>query len=178
MTAGVLAAKSSLQEAVRRFDAFQAHARLAEAHAELDEGSPAKSEPSKINEIIPNSNRLPTEERLRIDAIRSFVLRNYDAAIANYTRLAELEPNDAGRWLDVGRAEEAAAAAGQPRRTTKKPRCWTRIMRPLICGWVQVAGRPVVFKKGSAVLTRPPACIAPGIRRRARLKPSFDEACC
>ena len=108
-----VAARSLLQEAVNGFPQFaQAHLRLAEAHIELDEELAAKNALLRFNELVPDVGRLPQEEQLRVSAIRSFVLRNYRSAAQNYTKLADLQPADAGRWLDVGRAEEAAALRG------------------------------------------------------------------
>ena len=108
-----VAARSLLVEAVRRFPDFpQAYSRLAEAHSELDEESQAKTALLKVDELVRKFGEPPSDDRLRIDAIRAFVLRDYPTSIARYTRLAELRPNDAGRWVDVGRAEEAAALRG------------------------------------------------------------------
>jgi tetratricopeptide (TPR) repeat protein len=102
-------ARSLLTDAVTRFPAFpDAYSRLAEAHSELDEESHAKTALLRVDELVGDLGDLPREERLRVEAIRSFVLRQYDDAVARYRELADARPDDPGRWIDVGRAEEAA----------------------------------------------------------------------
>jgi len=102
-------ARSALIEAVRLSPEFiQAHLRLAEAKAELDDNGGAQEALLQVNALLPSAARLPHEDQLRLDAVRSSVLRDHDRAIAAYRQLAELSPNTASVWLDVGRAEEAA----------------------------------------------------------------------
>jgi tetratricopeptide (TPR) repeat protein len=102
-------AGSLLSEAVTRFPALPAaYSRLAEAHSELDQESHAMAALLRVDELVRDLGDLPREERLRVEAIRSFVLRQYDDAAARYLELAELRPDDPGRWVDVGRADEAA----------------------------------------------------------------------
>lgn len=102
-------AQSALIEAVRISpDYIQAHLRLAEAKAELDDGFGAQEALLRVNALLPANARLPREDQLRFDAVRSFVLRDHEQAIEAYRQLAEREPGVASRWLDVGRAEDAA----------------------------------------------------------------------
>lgn len=102
-------AQSALIEAVRISpDYIQAHLRLAEAKAELDDGLGAQEALLRVNALLPANARLPREDQLRLDAVRSFVLRDHERAIDAYRQLAEREPGVASRWLDVGRAEDAA----------------------------------------------------------------------
>lgn len=102
-------AQSALIEAVRISpDYIQAHLRLAEAKAELDDGLGAQEALLRVNALLPANARLPREDQLRLDAVRSFVLRDHERAIDAYRQLAEREPGVASRWLDVGRAENAA----------------------------------------------------------------------
>jgi len=102
-------AQSALLEAVRISpDFIQAHLRLAEAKAELDDSMGAQEALLRVNQLLPADARLPREDQLRLDAVRSFVLREHERAIAAYEQLAEREPEVASRWLDVGRAEDAA----------------------------------------------------------------------
>lgn len=102
-------AQSALIEAVRiNPDYIQAHLRLAEAKAELDDGLGAQEAVLRVNALLPANARLPREDQLRLDAVRSFVLRDHERAIDAYRQLADRAPGVASRWLDVGRAEDAA----------------------------------------------------------------------
>jgi tetratricopeptide (TPR) repeat protein len=103
-------AAAALGEAVRLFPDYPlAYARLAEAHAEMDDDHAAAQDLVRVAELIPDKSRLPREERLRLDAIQSLVLGDIDAAVRAYRELAERRSNDAGAWVDLGRAQEAAA---------------------------------------------------------------------
>ena len=101
-------ARKALEEAVRVSPEFVlAHLRLAEAQAELDNASGARESLLTVDGLLRNA-RLQKEDQLRLDAVRWSVLRDHPKAIAAYQQLADLEPTDASRWLDVGRAEDAA----------------------------------------------------------------------
>ena len=98
----------ALTEAVRiHRDYPQAYARLAEAQTELDEEQEAQASLVRASAYEAGS-RLAEDERLRLVAISSLVLREFGSAIAAYQSLADLRPRDAGVWLDLGRAQEAA----------------------------------------------------------------------
>ena len=56
---------------------------------------------------MPDESRLPTDEGLRVRAVRGLVLHNPDAAITAYRELTSRHPDDAGAWVDLGRAQEA-----------------------------------------------------------------------
>jgi tetratricopeptide (TPR) repeat protein len=100
-------ARLALQEAVNKSPEFiLGHLRLAEAEASLDNDTDAQQH--LLHVVVPSNVRLPKEEQLRLDAVRASVLRQHDRAIAAYQELATLAPADPSRWLDVGRAEEAA----------------------------------------------------------------------
>ena len=100
-------ARLALLEAVAKSpDFIQAHLRLAEAEANLDNDADAQKH--LIQVVVPPNARLQREDQLRLDAVRASVLRQHDRAIAAYQQLANLAPTDASRWLDVGRAEDAA----------------------------------------------------------------------
>ncbi|MCR4373998.1 MAG: hypothetical protein NUW22_04050, partial [Acidobacteria bacterium] len=102
-------AQSALVEAVRISpDYIQAHLRLAEAKAELDDDLGAQEALLRVNALLPANARLPREDQLRLDAVRSFVLRDHERAIDAYRQLADRAPGVASRWLDVGRAEDGA----------------------------------------------------------------------
>ena len=103
-------ASTALGEAVRLFPDYPlAYARLAEARAELDDGRAAAEDLVRVSERVPDTSRLPPDERLRLDAIRSLVVGEVDAAVGAYRQLANRRPDDAGAWVDLGRAQEAAA---------------------------------------------------------------------
>jgi tetratricopeptide (TPR) repeat protein len=102
-------AKASLQEAVRRYPQYvQAYARLAEAQSELDDNAGAKDALVQVGVLVPDRTRLPLDDQLRLEAAQSSVLRKHDDAIRAYRELAAGQSSDAGTWVDLGRAEEAA----------------------------------------------------------------------
>jgi tetratricopeptide (TPR) repeat protein/predicted Ser/Thr protein kinase len=106
-------ARASLEEAIRLFpDDALAYSRLAEACAELDDDAAAQVALLRVAGL---NARLPGDERLRLDAVRSLVLRDYDQAIKAFTTLLARHPTDAGLHVDAGRAVEAAGNAGQAR---------------------------------------------------------------
>jgi tetratricopeptide (TPR) repeat protein len=101
-------ARTSLEEAVRKFDGYAlAYFRLAEACSELDDAFSANKALVTASSLI-RSIGLRREEKLRITAIESGVLRKHDSAIAAYRELAGMYERDAAAWLDLGRAQEAA----------------------------------------------------------------------
>jgi tetratricopeptide (TPR) repeat protein len=108
-------ARAALEEAVRLFPNFpQAYSRLAEACAELDDENAAQEALLRLSALAPE-NRLPADERLRVEAVRSTVLREHEAAIKAYAALVDRHPNDAGLRVDAGRAQEAAGHLGPAR---------------------------------------------------------------
>ncbi|MEO5897514.1 MAG: protein kinase [Vicinamibacterales bacterium] len=105
-------ASRAFETALRQFPGYTlAYIRLAEARAELDDQRLAQD--SLLRAQIPT--RLAKAERLRIDAIRSLLIRDVDAAIASYSQLTQLNPADAGTWLDLGRAQETAGLRSDAR---------------------------------------------------------------
>ena len=105
-------ATKALGKAVEIFpEHVLAYARLAEAHAELDDHRLAQENLLRVQ--LPA--RLSKEERLRIEAIKALVTRDLEAAIAGYAELAQLRSDDAGAWLDLGRAQEAAGLRNDAR---------------------------------------------------------------
>lgn len=102
-------AVKALQEAVRESAGHAlAYARLAEAHAELDDDDEARKNLLMVSTIVPNETRLPETERLRLQAVRALVLRDLDTAVSLYRRLVNVVSYEPGAWLDLGRAQEAA----------------------------------------------------------------------
>ena len=105
-------ATQALEKAIEIFPSYTlAYARLAEARAELDDQRGAQE--SLLRVVSPP--RLVITERLRLDAVRALVLRDVDTAIATYTELTRMTPEDAGAWLDLGRAQEAAGLSSDAR---------------------------------------------------------------
>ncbi len=99
----------ALEEAIKVFPQHVlAYARVAEADAELDDQRSAQSRLLRVSSLVPNESRLPEIDRVRLQAVRTLVLRDVDASIGLYRRLLDLRPDDAGAWLDLGRAQEAA----------------------------------------------------------------------
>jgi tetratricopeptide (TPR) repeat protein/tRNA A-37 threonylcarbamoyl transferase component Bud32 len=104
-----LSARRALEESVRLYpDYALAYSGLAEVHAALDDERNAQAALIRVSVLVPNQARLPREDRLRLDAIRAMVLRDFNLAVAAYTALVELRPSDAGGLVDLGRALEAA----------------------------------------------------------------------
>ena len=102
-------AAAALSEAVRLFPNYAlAYARLAEAHAEMDDERAAAQDLVRVSDQVPDTSRLPPDERLRLDAIRALVLADPDAAVRAYRELTTQRPKDAGVWVDLARAQGAA----------------------------------------------------------------------
>ncbi len=100
----------ALQEAVKIFpDYALAYARLAEASNELDDSNSAQRALLMVDRLITDRSGVPTEIRLRLDAVRALALQDASAAVQAYDELARRSPNDASVWLDLGRAQEAAS---------------------------------------------------------------------
>jgi tetratricopeptide (TPR) repeat protein len=111
----------ALEEAVRLFPAFpQAYARLAEAHSELDEQREAQNALLRVTQLLPDRSRLDVDDQLAIDAITAITLRDLDGGVGVYQQLAQRRPAEAGVWLDLGRAQEAAAVRGDARRSYER----------------------------------------------------------
>ncbi len=102
-------ASSYLQEAIRIDPQFSlAHARLAEALAELDYSDESNRELLIVSSQVPDRSRLTAIDRLTLEAIQYTAVRNLPAAIDSYAQMIELAP-DAERahvYLDLGRAYE------------------------------------------------------------------------
>ena len=99
----------ALEEAIRLFPAYPiAHARLAEALAELDDERGAQAELLRLSSVLPDESRLPEDDRLRLQGTRALVLRDLDSAAESFRHLAERNAGDATAWLDLGRVQEAA----------------------------------------------------------------------
>jgi tetratricopeptide (TPR) repeat protein len=103
------AARTAFLQAVTSFPDYpQAHSRLAEAHIALEDERSANAALLQVAKLVPNRNRLPKEDALRFDAASAAALRQRDAAVQAYKQLVDRKPDDPGRWLDLGRAQETA----------------------------------------------------------------------
>jgi serine/threonine protein kinase/Flp pilus assembly protein TadD len=101
-------ARTALEQAVQLFPTYVAAlSRLAESQSELDEQSAAQRTLVRISSLVPDQSRLPKDEQLRVAAVRATVLREPELALDQYLQLRDRQPDDAERWLDVGRAHEA-----------------------------------------------------------------------
>lgn len=114
-------AAAALNEAVSLFPKYAlAYARLAEAHAEMDDERAATQDLVRVSDQVPDTSRLPRDERLRLDAIRALVLADPDAAVRAYRELTTHRPSDAGVWVDLARAQAAAAQLSDARTSAQR----------------------------------------------------------
>lgn len=107
-----LKATRCLDNAVQQDNGFvMAHARLAEAWADLDFDGLAQSE---MLAVIGAENRLAPLDRLYLDAIRLTLSRDFPGALARYRQIFSRLPGSekAVGYIDLGMAEERA---GHPR---------------------------------------------------------------
>ncbi len=102
-------ASKALQRAIEVDPQFAlAHARLAEAWTELDYADRAKDALLNANALVPNREALPRRDALHLEAVIAIVMREYDRAAEAYRAVTRIEPNDAGAYVDLGRAFERA----------------------------------------------------------------------
>ena len=102
-----LQATGALEQAVATDEKFAlAHARLAEAWWELDYADRAKDELLKVQSLTPGGSRVAESDSLYIEAINATVSRNFSGAIAAYSTLAQLSPEEPQVYVDLGRAYE------------------------------------------------------------------------
>jgi tetratricopeptide (TPR) repeat protein len=100
-------ASRALETAVQVDPEFPlAYARLAEAHAELDEMDLASRALLTVTQLVPDRSRLLEWDRLYLNAITAMVQRQGPEAAEAYTRLARLQPGDPRLLVDLGRAYE------------------------------------------------------------------------
>lgn len=102
-------ASKALQRAVEMDDNFAlAHARLAEAYAELDYADKANHEILRARALTHDLSPLPQLESLYLQAITHTVLREYSAAVETYKEIAAhvSDPAKPQAHVDLGRAYE------------------------------------------------------------------------
>lgn len=103
-----LKATRCLDNAVQQDNGFvMAHARLAEAWADLDFDGLAQSE---MLAVIGGENRIAPLDRLYLDAIRLTLRRDFPGALARYRQIFSRLPNAEKPvgYIDLGMAEERA----------------------------------------------------------------------
>jgi tetratricopeptide (TPR) repeat protein len=83
-----------------------AHARLAEAYAEMEYTSRAKDEMLRVAALVPDRSALTPLDALYIDAVNALVARDFESAIKAYAEIARQKPKDAAALVDLGRAYE------------------------------------------------------------------------
>ena len=116
-------ARDAFKRATEIFpDYALAYSRLAEALTALDDEGGAKQALVDVSRLVPDRTRLPREEQFRFEAAAESASRRHDGAVEAYKQLAEMSPRDAGRWLDVGRAQEAATKGIDARASYAKAR--------------------------------------------------------
>ncbi|MCL4814495.1 MAG: protein kinase [Vicinamibacteraceae bacterium] len=97
----------ALEQAITLHRAFPlAHARLAEASAELDDSDMARDAMLAVAELVPDRTRLDEDTRWSLEGIMATVQRRGTDAVAAYARLAGAHPREAHYQVDLGRAYE------------------------------------------------------------------------
>lgn len=102
-------ASKALERAVAQDNKFAlAHARLAEAYAEIDYPDKAKDELLAASSLVPDRSALPKTDAIYLDAIAATVRREFPAAIEHYRTIAEqaTDSEKPNAYVDLGRAYE------------------------------------------------------------------------
>jgi tetratricopeptide (TPR) repeat protein len=101
------AATKSLGQAISSDDNFAlAHARLAEAFAELEFTDKAKDELLRVSALVPDRSTLPRTEALYLEGVNATIARDFPSSIKSYSEIADLSPNEPQAYVDLGRAYE------------------------------------------------------------------------
>ena len=109
-------ASQALAQATRIFPEYPlAYAREAEALAETDDQTGAGERLLRMQAVLGDEGRLIEDDRLRLRGIRATVLRDLPQAVDAYRQLVDRTPQDAGAWVDLGRAQEAAEQRAEAR---------------------------------------------------------------
>ena len=96
-----------LERAVAADEKFAlAHARLAEAFAELDYTDKAKDQMLSASRLITDRSQLDQANALYFEAISATIARDLSGAINSYTEIVKLKSNEPAAFLDLGRAYE------------------------------------------------------------------------
>lgn len=101
------AAAKSLEQAISSDDKFAlAHARLAEAYAELEYTDKAKNELLRVSALVPDRSILPPTETLYLEGVNATVARDFPGSIKSYSEIADLSAGEPQAYVDLGRAYE------------------------------------------------------------------------
>jgi serine/threonine protein kinase/tetratricopeptide (TPR) repeat protein len=99
-------ASKALSQAIEIDDKYAlAHARLAQAWAELDYTERAKDELLAATSVTERSPLSP-KDALYLEAIRASVRRKFTDAVNAYAQIAQQSPNESEVWVDLGYAYE------------------------------------------------------------------------
>ena len=102
-------ASKAFEQAVAVDEKFAlARARLAEAWMELDYSDRAKDELLRVGSLVGDRSSLQQLDRLYLEAVIATVRRDFAPAIAAYSEIARLTPDQAHVYVDLGRAFENA----------------------------------------------------------------------
>lgn len=102
-----LQASKALEQAVAADQNFAlAHARLAEAYTELDYSKKANDELLRVTALVPDRSLLPRLDGLYLQATYASASRSFPDAVKAFDEIAQLTPNDAHAYVDLGRAHE------------------------------------------------------------------------
>lgn len=102
-------ASQLLEQSVETDDKFAlAHARLAEAYAELDYSEKADKEIIRAQRLVPDHSKLAALDALYFQAVTHVLLRELAPAIERYHEMVRLSPeaDKAQAYVDLGRAYE------------------------------------------------------------------------
>src|SRR5262249_2969475 len=102
-----------------------AHARLAEAWAELDYADRAKDELLSATSLVPDRTALPRMDALYLEAVTSVLRQDFPDAVDKYSKIVEqaVDSEKSSAYFDLGRAheknEDTAKALGSYLEATK-----------------------------------------------------------
>lgn len=106
--------RRALTDAVRAAPGFvPAYVRLAEASSELDDYVAARDALLTVDDLMADVRNLDIDDRLRLEGVRSLVLRKMEHAIEAFEQLARRHPQDAGALVDLGRMQEASGSVSE-----------------------------------------------------------------
>lgn len=153
-------ASKALEQAIQEDDKFAlAHARLAEAYAELDYTDKAKDQIIRAQSLA-NESQMPPLDALYLDAVIRTVLRDFGPAIESYRKIAQqtTDKDKAHVYVDLGRSHEKNDQVKEAREnyleaTKLAPQdaaAWLRL--GTVCGQQQdLACATEAFQKAEAV---------------------------
>jgi uncharacterized protein HemY len=111
-----------LEQAIKADDEFAlAHARLAEAATELEDGDKARDEMLRARDLIPDRSGLATLDALYLDAISATVGGTYRDAIKAYDALANVRQRTHRYTLTWGALTKRTTRPIRRSKTTRWP---------------------------------------------------------